>query len=189
MAEAKNNWQKLLDLQSKLLKLGRDETAGAGGKFSYQYLSLQKLKEKLQPFFVEYGWVLTQPIGVEDGREVIITQIVDAETGEVFLSSKHILHVVNPNDPQKYGSAITYFRRYTLITVLGLVADKDDDAFQTDEDIKAQISSINDVDELMKYYKSLDADRAKYLKDSFTERKQEIISETAAAATVIVEDK
>ena len=69
--EEMNNYKKLLDLQSKLLKLGYNETAGEGTKFSYKYLSFQKIKEKIQPLFVEYGWVLSQPTIVKDGQNIL----------------------------------------------------------------------------------------------------------------------
>ena len=53
------------------------------------------------------------------------SQIIDAETGKVLLSSE--IHLEPNANPQKLGSAITYFRRYTLKSLLA-IAEGDDDA-------------------------------------------------------------
>ena len=36
------------------------------------------------------------------------------------------LELPDISDPQKLGSCITYFRRYTLVSLLGLMAEDDD---------------------------------------------------------------
>lgn len=49
--------------------------------------------------------------------------IVDITDGSMIESS---LSLPNITDPQKLGSAITYYRRYTLQSLLGLQAEDDD---------------------------------------------------------------
>ena len=63
--------------------------------------------------------MLLQPI--KDG--LVYTIIVDVTDGTQVESS---LALPNIQDPQKLGSAITYFRRYTAQSLLGLQAQDDD---------------------------------------------------------------
>ena len=49
--------------------------------------------------------------------------IIDSESGELAKSS---LELPNLTDPQKIGSAISYYRRYTLSSLLGLQAEDED---------------------------------------------------------------
>jgi len=64
--------------------------------------------------------VLLQPI--IDGN--VCTHIIDSENGECLVSS--FISLPDIKDPQKLGSCITYFRRYTLKSLLA-IAEGDDD--------------------------------------------------------------
>lgn len=182
---AKNNYQKLLDLQSRLLKLGYDEQAGSGN-FSYKYLSFQKIKAMIQPIFVEFGWVLSQPTMVRDGKNVLVTKIYDVEDQKAFLEDEFILCSKDSSNPQEWGKSITYFRRYTFLTLVGLVADKDDDCFTTDGEIQDKLADMENLDEITTYFKSFDRDRQKSIAKYFTERKEQLAAkekkETETAA-------
>jgi hypothetical protein len=48
------------------------------------------------------------------------------------------VYPVNPvkNDPQSIGSALTYSRRYSLMAMLGIVADDDDDGNAATQPVK-----------------------------------------------------
>lgn len=185
-SELDNNYKKLLDLQSKLLKLGYNETAGSG-TFSYQYLSFQKIKSMIQPYFVDYGWVLSQPTIVRDGKNILITRIYDTNKEKVFLEDEFILCSKDPNNPQEWGKSITYFRRYTFLTLLGLVADKDDDCFTTDGEIQDKLADMETLEEISKYFKSFDKDRQKTIAKYFTERKEQIAEANATSAEKVAE--
>ena len=50
-------------------------------------------------------------------------KIIEIETGDEICSS---LELPPLTDPQKIGSAITYYRRYTLQSLLGIQAEDDD---------------------------------------------------------------
>jgi hypothetical protein len=60
---------------------------------------------------------------VESGRMMLATTLFHA-SGET-ISSEMMLPDIQ--DPQKIGSAITYYRRYQLMAVLGVAPDADDD--------------------------------------------------------------
>ena len=64
--------------------------------------------------------VLLQPIK----DNCVYSIILDAETGAEIAVSE--LHLPPITDPQKLGSAITYFRRYTLKSLLA-ISEEDDD--------------------------------------------------------------
>jgi len=72
--------------------------------------------------------VLQFPITPTSGEpgDIGLETIVLHESGE-FISERFFLPVVK-KDPQGIGSAISYARRYSLMSVLGIVADDDDGA-------------------------------------------------------------
>jgi hypothetical protein len=65
---------------------------------------------------------------VRDERVILKTVIYHVESGEQISSE---LLLPQNTDPQKTGSAITYYRRYALCSLLGIVADEDDDGNAT----------------------------------------------------------
>ncbi len=89
--------------------------------FKSSYLDLSDLLNAIEPLLQKNGLVLLQPIL---GNSVH-SFIYDAESGdEVCVSSMDI--PTNITDPQKLGSCISYFRRYTLKSLLA-IAETDDD--------------------------------------------------------------
>ena len=87
--------------------------------FKNTYADINALIDAVEPILLENGLVLLQPI--REGAQY--TEIIDAETGDKIES---YLLLPNIPDPQKLGSAVTYFRRYTLQSLLGLKAEDDD---------------------------------------------------------------
>ena len=73
------------------------------------------------------GLSITQTFSIppQDCGEVIIETTLMHDSGE-WVSSQLALRPVK-NDPQAFGSAITYGRRYSLAAILGIVTDDDDD--------------------------------------------------------------
>ena len=71
----------------------------------------------LQP--IEEGKVVTRIVSVKSTVELTDYSI----EGNSVSSS---MQLPNIQDPQKLGSAITYYRRYTLQSLLGLQAEDDD---------------------------------------------------------------
>lgn len=71
-------------------------------------------------------WVVQYPVPAEAGHLGLVTKLVHGESGQWQAS---LMVVPLPkNDPQGYGSALTYARRYSLATLIGLVSEADDDA-------------------------------------------------------------
>lgn len=89
--------------------------------FKSQYLDLTAILEAVEPLLQNQGLVLLQPL--KDG--CVSTQIFDSASGELVCESSMFIPS-NITDPQKLGSAVTYFRRYTLKSLLA-IAEQDDD--------------------------------------------------------------
>lgn len=92
--------------------------------FRSKYAALDSCVEAVRGPLNDAGIFLTQTIeSVESG--VLIETIFAHESGEVYQGGKLFMPVVK-QDAQGYGSAITYGRRYSLLTACG-VAPEDDD--------------------------------------------------------------
>lgn len=87
--------------------------------FKNTYADLNSLIEAVEPILLEKNMLLLQPL--QSGK--VITMIFDVESGESIQSDIDLPQI---SDPQKLGSAITYFRRYTLQSLLTLQAVDDD---------------------------------------------------------------
>jgi hypothetical protein len=83
------------------------------------YADINSIIDTVEPILLDCGLLLLQP--VKDGK--VFTEIIDIESEDVIES-----HIDLPpiTDAQKLGGAITYFRRYTLVSLLSLQAIDDD---------------------------------------------------------------
>ena len=71
-------------------------------------------------------WLTQYPVPASAGHLGLVTKIVHAPSGQWQAS---LLTMPLPkNDPQGYGSAITYARRYGISALVGIVTEQDDDA-------------------------------------------------------------
>ena len=70
-------------------------------------------------------WVSQYPVAAQAGHLGLVTKLVHAESGQ-WQSSLMVMPLPKA-DPQGYGSALTYARRYGLATMVGLVSEVDDD--------------------------------------------------------------
>ncbi len=114
--ENKTLYAKLLDVSKEIDPISKDSK---NPFFKSYYFDINKLIEVVRPVLSKNGLVLLQPIS--EGKQYSI--IIDADSGEQIESS---LELPKIQDAQKLGSAITYFRRYTLQSLLGLQAEDDD---------------------------------------------------------------
>jgi hypothetical protein len=75
--------------------------------FKNNYADINALIEAVEPVLLKYNLILMQPI--ENG--CVVTRIVDCESGDSVESTMRLPEI---QDPQRVGSAVTYYRRYTL---------------------------------------------------------------------------
>jgi len=100
-------------------KIGKVVKNANNPHFKKSYADINALVESVEPILLEQGLLLIQPI--ESG--LVSTLIIDIETGDKVVSSMRLPEI---QDPQKVGSAVTYYRRYTLQSLLSLQAEDDD---------------------------------------------------------------
>ena len=110
---------KLFEFQTRVGAIKKDST---NPYYKSKYADINSLLETVKPLLNEIGLTVIQPLEVRDGKNVLATKVMDGS--EVLIESAIIIPD-NP-DPQKIGSAITYYRRYSLQALLLLEAEDDD---------------------------------------------------------------
>ena len=110
--------QKLLAIQEEVGAIEKDKPMNAYGKV-YWYVDINKILEILKPVLNKHKIVLLQPLAGGD----MMTVLLDTENDERYESQ--VTLPVN-TDPQKMGAIITYFRRYSLTSLLALEAEDTD---------------------------------------------------------------
>ena len=89
--------------------------------FKSKYATLSAIVSAAVPILTKYGLSVTQVL-VDDGA--VRTALLH-ESGEFIEGTLRIEPA--KKDPQGVGSAITYARRYSYASILGIVSDEDDD--------------------------------------------------------------
>jgi len=92
--------------------------------FKSKYADLAACLEAVDQPCLDSGIVLYQET-FEDASGVTVETVFLHESGEALRCGK--LHVpASKQDPQGYGSALSYARRYSLMTACGIAAEDDD---------------------------------------------------------------
>jgi hypothetical protein len=110
-----NIFDKLFNLQNELGTISKDAT---NPFYKSKYFDINSLIGQLKPLLQKHKLILLQPITDNQVRSIIY----DLNGGSVESS----MPLPTDLDAQKLGSAITYFRRYTLQSLLALQAVDDD---------------------------------------------------------------
>lgn len=101
-----------------------DSKANAGNRGVYKYLGLDTLVDEVRKECVKNGLILSQTITRgPDGQPVMETMVSDG--GEALTLGQYPMSMIA--DPQGFGGAVTYARRYSLYLILGIFPEKDDD--------------------------------------------------------------
>jgi hypothetical protein len=98
--------------------------------YGYSYSDLPAIFKVINPLLQKHGLGFIQSINSHEGDNYLNTIVFHSESAEKIESSTLIPNVAlkGMNDYQSFGSGITYYRRYALASMLGLVTDKDTDA-------------------------------------------------------------
>ncbi len=151
--------QRLLEFQKQINVIKKD---AKNPHFKNTYATLKQVLSEVKPILSEVGLLITQPID-ERGIGTVITDGKD--------SVASFIPMPNGLPPQQLGSAISYFRRYTICSLLSLEID-DDDANTTNKAIvttptqkpilKADTEHFGKAVEYLMKGGSIDAIKAKY---------------------------
>lgn len=98
--------------------------------FGYSYADLPAIFEKINPLLAKHGLGFTQLLNSKEGENYLVTVLFHVESGESIESTTLIpqVELKNMNLYQSFGAGCSYFRRYCLSSICGLVTDKDTDA-------------------------------------------------------------
>jgi hypothetical protein len=125
----------VLTLHQKLhrakLAIGKVTKNATNPHFKKAYADINALLDAVEPILLENGLLLLQPI---QGNNVC-TQIIDIDSGAMIESC---MELPSNLTPQQLGSAVTYYRRYTLQSSLSLQAI-DDDANTAEQAVKQPV--------------------------------------------------
>ena len=127
-------YSKLFDLQKRLKPIKKDSV---NPHFKNRYFDINTLIDAIRPELEAANLSIIQPLVIKDGKSTLQTILIDPATGEKLESS---IELPTGLEPQKMGSAITYYRRYSLQSLLLLEAE-DDDGNSTQRPAKAPYSA------------------------------------------------
>ena len=112
----KNLALKLLEVQKELGIVLKDAD---NPFYKTAYASINAYIDAIKPILSKHGIVILQPL-TTDG---VATLLIDTASGESMQTAIKLPEIA---DPQKMGSAITYFRRYSLQSLFVIKAVDDD---------------------------------------------------------------
>ncbi|MEY4342779.1 MAG: Anabaena phage [Pseudomonadota bacterium] len=119
----------LLTVQIELPTIENDAT---NPHLKNKYSSLKSVLKTVLPVLQKHKILLTYSFDAEN----VIASLVHVESGECITTSLPLKGAV---DMQKMGSAITYARRYLLLSLLGICSELDDD----DGNMASNLKSFN----------------------------------------------
>ena len=115
--------------------------AGQVGQQRYKYADLTSVIEAIKPALVANGLFFTQEPRVND-RGVEIETVLHHKGGETYSLGCLFVPAAN-NNAQGFGSALTYARRYALVTAFGVPVEDDDGKAASDPAPKREAKSAN----------------------------------------------
>ena len=149
--------EKLFNLQQEIGTISKD---AKNPFYKSRYFDINSLIKQLQPLLNKHRLLLLQPIE----EDIVYSKLICVDGTGATISGLKLPEI---NDPQKLGSCITYYRRYTLASLLGLQAEDDDGnvASGKTEDQKWLNTNTPEYSKAIEYLKgggSVEAIKSKY---------------------------
>jgi hypothetical protein len=111
-----NLYKQLAEAKKEIGAISKDST---NPFYKSKYFDINDLLKHVEPILEKHGLMVLQPLEVDK----VTTIIVDTKSGHDIQSS---ISLPSNVDPQKQGIAITYYRRYTLSSLLALQSEDSD---------------------------------------------------------------
>ena len=105
-------------------EMGNATKGSSNPFFKSKYADLNSIREAVLPSLNAHGISVLQPTTVLDGKAYVETVLLH-ESGE-FLSGVYEIVYGKANDPQSFGAACSYARRYSLQSMVNIGAEDDD---------------------------------------------------------------
>ncbi len=97
-----------------------------GGKYTFDYAPLETILDHVRGPLADNELALTQPIESDGTKTFLVTRLLHSAGGT--LSSRLEINNAQARTPQEFGSILTYLRRYSIQSILGIATEEDDDA-------------------------------------------------------------
>lgn len=103
----------------------------SGGSYSYSYTDLATVLAMCRKAFADSQLSVVQSVKFEGGHVSVVTRLLHS-SGQWLESDPLPLPVVSEREdgkitPQAIGSSVTYAKRYSLCSLLGIASEMDDD--------------------------------------------------------------
>ena len=112
----KNLYSKLAQAKKEIGAISKDSK---NPFYKSKYFDINQLLHHVEPILEKNGLMILQPIN----NGSVVSVIIEVETGDEISSS---IALPTLTDPQKLGSCISYFRRYSLTGLLAIQSEDDD---------------------------------------------------------------
>lgn len=109
------------------------------------YASIEAVIDAIKLALNDNDIVFIQPLSMDNDKVTVVTRLIHI-SGEWIESRVALPPMQNKNDPQGLGGAITYARRYSLCSILGLSQEDDDGNSSSDlrsvDDLNKAVTAI-----------------------------------------------
>lgn len=124
-----NTSETIKEISGALLKAGAEiddpKRDGVNPQFKSKYITIDSVIDATRDPLSKNGIKVIQSPGMDEWGLFVCTRLIHAESGE-WIEGKLSLPTPPNATPQNVGSAITYGRRYALLSMLNLGGEDDD---------------------------------------------------------------
>lgn len=107
--------------------------------FKSNYTDLDTIMRSIRPMLAKNGLSFIQQIRINDDGATILHSILGHSSGQWMEARNRIVPL--KNDPQTYGSTLTYQKRYAAMSLLGVTCSQD----KTDDDAEVAMTNTRDM--------------------------------------------
>jgi hypothetical protein len=124
--------------------------------FKFKYTDLVVIIEQIRPILEKHklGFLHVTSFDKDTNSNVVTTEVFCEDTLESMASELMIpagVKIAGMNEFQVMGSALTYFRRYHILIMLGILTEEDIDSLQPKKAVeKLAVDYVAKVNELIK---------------------------------------
>lgn len=111
-------------LASAQAKMGKALKSANNPHFKSKYADLASVMDACLPSLNEAGIAVIQPTTDDENGRYVETILIHGDSGETLKCRVPL--IVSKQDMQGYGSAVTYARRYGLMSMAGIAPEDDD---------------------------------------------------------------